>query len=343
MPVVTYPLDTTGLSPGNLILNEAHTLTELNSNTYNLIIPKFAPFYVDNFKLRHISDTGVITNLQEGYHYNFALMYLGGTRSIGKALYGGISIIETLVNGYISIDYQTLGGDWTADSQYVLTRLAEMAYNPRVTVWDVVTNKQQIFPPINHDNNMDYVYGHGELITKLNEIVVAIINSSVTLDPLLTRLINNIGIDKASFGLDQIANLPLATDTEVRNKTVVDKYVTLSQVVREILPNLDGSGNIFVLNSTTTVGNQVVDQVNTNVYRSLKYMVQINTLTNYQVSEILIIHNGVDAFITEYGAINTGSSLATFSADVLADKLRLLVTPNQVNTTIKVVRQTIEV
>ena len=37
-------------------------------------------------------------------------MYLGGTRSIGKALYGGISIIDTLVNGYIEIDYQTLGG-----------------------------------------------------------------------------------------------------------------------------------------------------------------------------------------------------------------------------------------
>ena len=186
MSDVVYPLDTTGLAASNLILNEPHTLTAINSSTYRLLIPTFAPFYVDNFALSHVSDVGVVTPLVEGEHFNFAMPYIAATRSIGKSLYGGVSIIDSLLDGYIRIDsYQTIGGDWVADTQYVATRLAEMIYNPRTTVWDIVTNKTDLFPPINHDEQLDYVMGHGDLIAALNKIVEAIVNgSSVTANEL---------------------------------------------------------------------------------------------------------------------------------------------------------------
>lgn len=345
MPDVTYPLDTTGISLGNLVTNEAHTLTEINSSTYNLIIPKFAPFYIDNFKLRHIDDTGVVSILNEGEHYNFALTYLGGSRSIGKAIYGGISIIDTLVNGYIEIDYQTLGGEWVADTQYVLTTLAEMVYNPRVTVWDVVTNIQAIFPPINHDNNFDYVYGQAELIAKLSEIVDAIVNSANSNIPLLENILNTIKVTRTTLGLDQIVDLPLATNAEVAGKQALDKYITLKQVVTQLLPNLGIAVNNSKVEFTTNVtsAKQVVDENSVTIYRTVKYVVQVTTANGYQSCELLLTHDGINAYITEYANIHSGNVLATFETDVIDGQMQLLVTPVEIGTSIKAVKQLVEV
>ena len=43
-----YDFDPTGSLPANLVVDELHTITEINVNTYNIIIPEFAPFYTNN-------------------------------------------------------------------------------------------------------------------------------------------------------------------------------------------------------------------------------------------------------------------------------------------------------
>ena len=60
-------------------------------------------------------------------------------------------------------------------------------------------------------------------------------------------------------------------------------------------------------------------------YRSCKYTVQITQGVDYQVSDILVIHNGTNAFYTEYAVIETGSKLATLSADVSGADARLMI------------------
>ena len=47
------PFDPTGLASTNYVEDEVHTLTEINDATYRLIVPTFAPFYLDNFKFVH--------------------------------------------------------------------------------------------------------------------------------------------------------------------------------------------------------------------------------------------------------------------------------------------------
>ena len=39
-----YDFDPTGSSPANLIVDELHTITEINDNTYNIMMPEFSPF-----------------------------------------------------------------------------------------------------------------------------------------------------------------------------------------------------------------------------------------------------------------------------------------------------------
>ncbi len=170
-----YAFDPTGILPANLIVDELHTLTEVNDVTYRIIIPEFAPFYTNNLMVKY-NDGVSDTILQEGVDYILCLPYLGASRSIGSMVYGGISFNFSAPSGTLKISYQTLGGEWIADPNYVYEILVNTAYNPRVTVWDVLTNVQEIFPPINHDQLIDYVYDIGDVILKLQEIADAITN-----------------------------------------------------------------------------------------------------------------------------------------------------------------------
>lgn len=235
MPTVQYPFDTTGLSPANRIVDEPHTLTEINSSTYRIIIPEFAPFYLDNFQLKHVSLTGVVTPLIADVDYYLCLPYIGATRSIGKFVYGGATLVNSYVNGHISVTYQTLGGTWTADRLYVLERLADMMYNPKITSWDVVTNIQEIFPPINHDQQFDYVYGQQELIEAINQLAVAILQGPDAGNSIIQHIFatnNPHVVTAAQVGLGSVVNYSVATDQECTNKELLDKYVTLRQVIQ---------------------------------------------------------------------------------------------------------------
>jgi hypothetical protein len=213
----TYQLDITGLSPGNRIVNETHTLTEINNSRYRIIIPNFAPFYLDNLAVDYLAVDGTVTRLVENQHYVAALPYIGASRSLGKMVYGGISFNTSFPNGSIQLTYQTLGGEWVASTTYVLERLATMAYNPRVTVWDVVTDVQTTFPPINHDQNVDYVYGFQEMVTAVNSLAAMIQNRPPP--------------NKVTVGLGNVLNYPMATDAEVTSLEQVDKYITLRQML----------------------------------------------------------------------------------------------------------------
>jgi hypothetical protein len=49
--------------------------------------------------------------------------------------------------------------------------------------------------------------------------------------------------------------------------------------------------------------------------------------TGYHSIEMMIIHDGTTALMTQYNEIITGSSLATFSVDISGGLVRLRVTP----------------
>ena len=74
-------------------------------------------------------------------------------------------------------------------------------------------------------------------------------------------------------------------------------------------------------------------------YRGAKYYVSVNNTTTNEVmnAELLIVHNGSDAFIQDYNIIATNSGntpLATFTADISGSDVRLLVTNISDNSTV---------
>lgn len=116
---------------------------------------------------------------------------------------------------------------------------------------------------------------------------------------------------------------------------------------------VSSSGNNLPLNSgnissgslvtTTTTANQIVDSNLITSVRTVKYLVQVTSNNSYQSSEIIIMHDGVNVYMNEYGSIFTNTNLAYFGADISANTLRLLVTPVNPNTVIKVIKTAISV
>lgn len=105
---------------------------------------------------------------------------------------------------------------------------------------------------------------------------------------------------------------------------------------------LDGVANMDTITLTTTsaTANQVIGTLDRTVFRTVKCLVQAarGDGSAFQVSEILLVHDGSVVYITEYGTILSGSSLASFNADISGGNLRLLVTPASAsNTVFKVV------
>ena len=249
MPNVTYPLDTTGISPANLVRDEPHVLTEINDATYRIIIPDFAPFYQDNFQLRYSDGAGNISILEKGIDFDFCLPYMDASRAIGKYLFGALTIHNAYVQGYLAVDYQTLGDKWVADKNYVLEQLVEHNYNPRVVYWDQLTNVQQTFPPTSHAQDYDTIYGQKSVIEAIDKIIAAILTGPSATNDYRSHVLakgNVHGLTAADLGLSEASTLPLASLEELQNLNPVEKLFSLKQMLDSgIIPKVAGTSEIY--------------------------------------------------------------------------------------------------
>ncbi|MDC0006166.1 hypothetical protein OAE42_05610 [Gammaproteobacteria bacterium] len=103
-----------------------------------------------------------------------------------------------------------------------------------------------------------------------------------------------------------------------------------------------GSARIVAGNNSTslstTASGQIVDTFNKTVSRTAKYIVQMTQGSRYHSQEIMLIHDGTTVSMVEYADIYTESDLGTVDASISGDLVRLQVTPNYTNTTIKTKR-----
>jgi len=89
--------------------------------------------------------------------------------------------------------------------------------------------------------------------------------------------------------------------------------------------DLNVAGNI--LNSQfvqMTNSSSVIDTFNTGSFRSAKYVLQVTSGSNYQVSEMLVLHHdNLTASNTEYAQLNSGLNLLDFTTSVSGANVKL--------------------
>ena len=87
--------------------------------------------------------------------------------------------------------------------------------------------------------------------------------------------------------------------------------------------------------TTTTAASQTsIFSFDKSIFRTGKFIISVtDSVTNaYHSTEMLVIHDGTDAYKTEYGSIFT-TQLATFAVDVSGSNVRVLATPVSANST----------
>lgn len=118
------------------------------------------------------------------------------------------------------------------------------------------------------------------------------------------------------------------------------KGTTLThQELDDNLSNLNDfkvEGRSGSLISTASTPNQVLDSVTASSVRTLRYIIQVanSTTGEFHATSLMIIHDGTTVYLTEYGTVLTGASLASFDADISSGNLRILVTPTYATTTV---------
>ncbi len=87
-----------------------------------------------------------------------------------------------------------------------------------------------------------------------------------------------------------------------------------------------------------------IDSFSSTTYRSAKYQIQITRGSEYQITEIFVVHDGTSSHQTEYATVKTGTTLSTFSSDVNTGSVRLLATPSSSDsTTFKIIRTLVKI
>ena len=103
---------------------------------------------------------------------------------------------------------------------------------------------------------------------------------------------------------------------------------------------INGTYEVVAIDITlsTTATGQVIHTLDASLFRSIKYMIQISHGSDYQVQEILLLHDAVDTYLTQYAQLLSGNNLvlATYDADLSGGNMRLLVSPTYTNTTFKI-------
>ena len=112
---------------------------------------------------------------------------------------------------------------------------------------------------------------------------------------------------------------------------------TVTSLNIDSVANFDTNSITFSSSSPTQIYSFSASQ-----YRSARLQIQITQGTDYQTSDILLIHNGTTANLVEYASISTNDYLGTFDAVISGGDISLQVLMGSSSSaTVKVVSQTI--
>ena len=108
--------------------------------------------------------------------------------------------------------------------------------------------------------------------------------------------------------------------------------------------DLGGSNIVRIDGATSTktsTAQAPIDTFDAETYSAATYQVQVKRGSDYHTSSINLVHAGGSVYISEFGTIKTGASLASFDADLNSGNIRLLATPTSSDSTVfKVFRTT---
>jgi len=184
--------------------------------------------------------------------------------------------------------------------------------------------------------------GSTGILTKTGANTWALDNASY-LKSLTDTLSSVTGRGATTADAISITNATASTSTSTGALIVTGGVGVGGAVTAANLSVANGTVTSATLTTSATTSNQVVLTLSATAYRSVAYQIQVTSGSSYHATQILAIHDGTTVSLTEFATIFTGVSLAIFDADISGGNIRLLVTPTNAVSTIKVIETAINI
>ena len=170
MPInpIRYPLDLTGTSRDNLVLNELHTLKPTRVRAVAL---QNGAFYTASVVIRDVATARVLV---AGQDYEFDNLYQMASEH-AKAEVAAIIVITNIeVSNTISVDYQCIGGLYGYSTTAIMQQIEDLQLDNRKVEWGNIYNKPAVYPPAKHLHDIGDVYGFEYLVQAIQQLRHAI-------------------------------------------------------------------------------------------------------------------------------------------------------------------------
>ena len=170
MPInpIRYPLDLTGASRDNLVLNELHTLKPTRVRAVAL---QNGAFYTASVVIRDVATARVLV---AGQDYEFDNLYQMASEHAKAEVAAIIVIINTEVSNTISVDYQCIGGLYGYSTTAIMQQIEDLQLDNRKVEWGNIYNKPAVYPPAKHLHDIGDVYGFEYLVQAIQQLRHAI-------------------------------------------------------------------------------------------------------------------------------------------------------------------------
>jgi len=231
--------------------------------------------------------------------------------------------------------YQSDTSKWVGIASTALSgspsELAEFCEGTNLTLQNLVVSGITTQENIKNLDSIGIITGRKDMNILGNATIVGILtvgSSSITIDGDANKLNVGTGI-----------TINAATNTiEVGGSKVADGSGNANFVGVVTATAFDTSiGEIRGISTTVTSTSGVVILGLTTAYRSANYQIQATQGSNYNMTNINVIHDGTNTYMNEFGTINVPTGIATYNTDINSGKLRLIGYPaSSSSTTFKV-------
>lgn len=321
----------TGVNGMSVLNNQIYTVTTIDANTFS--IPVDSSNYVAYTSGGYVSTDDVILNriisqvsqfikgkLQREITLNTYSEYYStteGQKSICLNEYPVNTIYSVSINGKpISQSTDLTSSGWT------------------LQVPNLLCFRNVAFPAGVNNVYVSYSAGYGITPLDLETACIELTAWRYRERDRIAQESKSINGESVTF-ITNKSNLPHITD-------IIDDYKRVTPRLSSGVPVNNPTPTInqatVVLTTSTTTADQVVDSILESQFGAVQYLVQINSQSNYQISQITISTDGTNVSFSEYGMVASNGILATFTADINNGYIRLLATPTYPVTVIKAFR-----
>lgn len=232
--VFKYPLDTTGVSPTNLVPGEIHTL---NTNPNRAFVSNYGPFYTESMIVVDVA-TGL--PLRKGVDYKAIQYFEDASIASGLEVCGIVVITNPLVSNTVAFTAQVVGGQYSNYAYALQQMINDLQLNDQVIQWGQIIGKPALYPPAPHIHSVDDTYGWEYIVSAIDDLRQAILTGSQgTIDAMRQSLQSQFNLYQLKLGY-----VPVKQGASLGNDSGLISFYS------------DGNGNII-----GTLNNQALGQV----------------------------------------------------------------------------------